>query len=149
MTVEVAWKKVGDESAVKPCRAHDTDAGFDLYATKDFEIGVGETVLAKTGYAVQQTPPEGWNCYANIEDTSGNAYKVKLKTAGGIIDKDYQGEIGVVIRNNSDDRVYIKAGKKIAQLIFHAIPLVKEVEWKEVETERGDKGFGSTGVANA
>lgn len=148
-SIGVAWKKVGDENAIKPCRAHDTDAGYDLYADKDYEINPSETILVHTGYAVQQTPPEGWNSFGKIEDTSGNALKVKIKTAGGVIDKGYQGEIGVVVRNNSNEKVVIKAGKKIAQIVFHLLPLVKEIEWKEKETDRGSNGFGSTGVANA
>ena len=94
------------------------------------------------------TPPKGWNAYANIEDTSGNAWKLKLKSAAGIIDIQYTGNIGVVIRNNNLFKsIKIKKGAKIAQLVFHLIPITKEVEWEEKETERGDAGYGSTGTA--
>lgn len=147
--LEIAWKKL-KEDAKKPQRAHDTDAGFDLYAAEDMDIHYKETVIVPTGYAVQQFPPEGWNSFGKVEDTSGNAARVQIKTAGGVIDVDYQGEIGVIIRNNNpDETVHIIKGKKIAQIIFHLLPIIKEVEWKEIETERGSDGFGSTGVANA
>ena len=147
--VKVAWKKLTD-TAIIPKKAHETDAGFDLFSDEDLVIKPHQTVLIKTGLAIQLTPPEGWNAYALIKDTSGNAYKLKLSTKAGVVDIEYTGNVGVVIRNNNMfKKIVIKKGAKIAQLIPTLIPFTEEVLWVEKETTRGDNGYGaSTGTAN-
>lgn len=147
-TVKVAWKKLSN-NARKPEKAHDSDAGYDLFSAEDAVIKAHQTVLVKTDLAVQLTPPAGWNAYALIKDTSGNAYKLKLSTKAGVVDIEYIGNVGVVIRNNNMfKKIVIKKGAKIAQLIPTLIPFTEEAEWVEKETERGDKGYGaSTGTA--
>lgn len=147
--VKVAWKKLSP-TAIIPKKAHETDAGFDLYSDEDLVIKPHQTVLIKTGLAIQLTPPDGWNAYALVKDTSGNAYKLKLSTKAGVVDIEYTGNVGVVIRNNNMfKKIVIKKGAKIAQLIPTLIPFTEEVLWTDRETERGDKGYGaSTGTAN-
>ena len=98
--VKVAWKKLSP-TAIIPKKAHETDAGFDLFSDEDLVIKPHQTVLIKTGLAIQMTPPDGWNAYALIKDTSGNAYKLKLSTKAGVVDIEYTGNVGVVIRNNN------------------------------------------------
>lgn len=149
--VKVAWKALTD-TAVKPCKPKSPDdAGFDLYSDEDeIVIKPRRTVLIKTGYAMQMTPPEGWNAFAEIKDTSGNAWKNKLSTKGGVIDIGYDGNIGVVIRNNNIFRkITVKRGDKIAQIIPFLIPAVEEAEWVEKDTVRGSDGYGSTGVVGS
>lgn len=146
--VKVAWKKLSP-TAIIPKKAHETDAGFDLFSDEDIVIKAHQTVLVKTGLAVQLTPPRGWNAYALVKDTSGNAYKLKLSTKAGVVDIEYTGNVGVVIRNNNMfKKIVIKKGSKIAQLIPTLIPFTEEAVWKDRKTERGDKGYGeSTGTA--
>lgn len=148
MNIKVAWKALS-ENAKKPQKAHNSDAGFDLYSAEEVVIKPHQTVLVKTDIAIQMTPPAGWNAYALVKDTSGNAYKLKLSTKAGVVDIEYTGNVGVVIRNNNFfKRIKISKGSKIAQLIPTLIPFTEETEWVEKETERGDKGYGaSTGVA--
>ena len=148
MNIKVAWKALS-ENAKKPQKAHNSDAGFDLYSAEEVVIKPHQTVLVKTDIAIQMIPPAGWNAYALIKDTSGNAYKLKLSTKAGVVDIEYTGNVGVVIRNNNFfKRIKISKGSKIAQLIPTLIPFTEETEWVEKETERGDKGYGaSTGVA--
>lgn len=147
ITVKVAWKKLSP-TAIIPKKAHETDAGFDLFSDEDLVIKAHRTVLIKTGLAIQMTPPKGWNAYALIKDTSGNAYKKKVKVSGGVIDIDFLGNIGVILRNNNFfKKIVIKKGAKIAQLIPTLIPFTEEAVWEDRETERGDKGYGeSTGT---
>mgnify|MGYP003468501340 FL=1 len=147
-TVKVAWKKLSP-TAIIPKKAHETDAGFDLFSDEDLVIKAHQTALIKTGLAVQLTPPKGWNAYALVKDTSGNAYKLKLSTKAGVVDIEYTGNVGVVIRNNNMfKKIVIKKGAKIAQLIPTLIPFTEEAVWEDRETERGDKGYGdSTGIA--
>ena len=146
--IKIAWKALTD-TAKKPSKPKcSDDAGFDLYADEEVTIKPHQTLLIKTGYAMQMTPPDGWNCFAEIKDTSGNAYKQKLSTKGGVIDVGYDGNIGVVIRNNNMFRkIKISRGDKIAQIIPFLIPITEEAEWIEKKTERGSDGYGSTGVA--
>lgn len=149
--VKVAWKAL-TPTAKKPCKPKSNDdAGFDLYSDEDeIVIKPHRTVLIKTGYAMQMTPPEGWNAFAEIKDTSGNAYKQKLSTKGGVIDIGYDGNVGVVIRNNNFfKKIKVKRGDKIAQIIPFLIPITEEAEWIEKETVRGSDGYGSTGVAGS
>ena len=145
--LKIAWKSLSEVSK-KPTKAFEDDAGYDLYADEDVVIKPHQTVLIKTGYAVQLTPPDGWNAFLEIKDTSGNAYKLKLSTKAGVIDKSYTGEVGVVIRNNNFfKRIKIERGAKIAQAVPFLIPCVEETKWVEKETKRGKKGYGSTGIA--
>ena len=125
-----------------PSKAHITDAGFDLYAEKYSLIPAGETRLIGTGIAV--AIPRG---YAGlIWDRSSMGVK-GLHRFGGVIDSDYRGEIKVCIHNASQAVYAISEGDKIAQLIIQAAPsfFLKEVDSLE-ETERGNKGFGSSGT---
>ncbi len=146
--VKVAWKKLSP-TAIIPKKAHETDAGFDLFSDEEVVIKPHQTVLIKTGLAIQLTPPEGWNAYALIKDTSGNAYKLKLSAKAGVVDIEYTGNVGVVIRNNNMfKKILIKKGAKIAQLVPTLIPFTEETSWVEKKTARGDKGYGaSTGTA--
>lgn len=146
--LKIAWKAL-TETAKKPAKAHDNDAGFDLYSDEEVVIKPHRTVLIKTGYAVQMTPPDGWNAFLEVKDTSGNAAKLKLSTKAGVVDIGYNGNIGVVIRNNNFfKKIKIKKGAKIAQGIPFLIPICEETDWVEKETERGAKGYGeSSGTA--
>lgn len=148
MNIKIAWRVLTD-TAKKPCKPKSNDdAGFDLYSDEDdIVIKKNETVLIKTGCAIQMTPPDGWNAFAEVKDTSGNALKVKLSTKGGVIDIGYNGNIGIVVKNNSGKKITIKRGSKIAQLIPFLIPITEEVGWVEKKTTRGSDGYGSTGNA--
>lgn len=146
--LKIAWRKL-TETAKIPAKAHIDDAGYDLYSDEDVIIKPHKTVTIKTGIAAQMTPPEGWNAFLEVKDTSGNAAKLKLSTKAGVVDIGYNGNIGVVIRNNNFfKKIKIKKGAKIAQGIPFLIPFCKEAEWVEKDTERGAKGYGeSSGTA--
>ncbi len=148
MNIKVAWKSLS-KTAKKPSKPKsDDDAGFDLYSDEDIVIKPHQTVLIKTGYAIQMTPPEGWNAFAEVKDTSGNALKNKLSTKGGVIDIGYEGNIGIVIRNNNFfKKIKVRKGDKVAQLIPFLIPITEEVDWVDKITVRGSDGYGSTGIA--
>lgn len=146
--LKIAWKKL-TETAKKPSKPKSNDdAGYDLYSDEEVIIKPHQTILIKTGYAIQMTPPSGWNAFAEVKDTSGNALKNKLSTKGGVIDIGYDSDIGVVIRNNNFfKKIKIRKGDKIAQLIPFLIPVTEETEWINKTTVRGSDGYGSTGIA--
>ena len=129
------------EDAVLPTRAHPDDAGLDLYALTDVVLEPGKSAVVPTGIAM--AIPEG--CVGLVADRSSLARK-GVKTAGGVIDAGYRGEVGAVLWNISRETVKLGRGDRVAQLLIVPIatPAVKEVK-ALTESKRGKKGFGSTG----
>lgn len=149
-----------NKKSKKPIQAHESDAGWDLFSTEDIEIPPKvKQVKVSTGVAVQGrfVDPEDekkWKIEFKIEGASGNAAKLGLQPIGGVVDQGYTGEIGVILTNNSNETVEIKAGRKIAQLVPLCIPKINSVKYLGVndefeQTDRGSAGFGSTGTANS
>lgn len=139
-----------DENAIMPTRAHETDAGLDLYAPNDVlvwrsvadesKVDVGSCII-DTGVHIELPP----NTVGMIKSKSGLNTKSGL-ICEGVIDEGYTGSIKVKLYNLTSKIYTINAGDKIAQLVI--LPIVKpELELvDELEaTERGDNGFGSTG----
>jgi dTMP kinase len=129
-------------SAKLPTRPHPGDAGLDLYAADNYSIPAYGQALISTG--VRIALPAGH--VGLIWDKSGLASQ-GYKTMGGVIDASYRGEIKVVFKNLSEDIYNIESGQKIAQLLIQKIetPEIIETEIKD-DSQRGDKGFGSTGL---
>lgn len=127
--------------AVLPTRAHPDDAGLDLYALEDVLLEPGQGKAAKTGIAIAL--PVG---HVGLVADRSSLAKKGVKTAGGVIDAGYRGEIHIVLWNISQAAVQLKKGERIAQLLILPIwtPAVAEVDSLD-ETQRGTKGFGSTG----
>jgi dUTP pyrophosphatase len=104
-----------------------------------------QRALIKTGLFLEI--PAGFEC--QVRPRSGLALKKGLTVlnAPGTIDADYRGEVGVILINLSEESVVIENGERIAQLVFAQFT---QAQWEEVEllseTERGEGGFGSTGV---
>ncbi len=97
----------------------------------------------KTG--VKVAIPE--NFYGRIAPKSGLAIKHGIDIFGGVIDSDYRGELVVIVHNASDFIWQILPGEKVAQLIIEQCYPAQFVEFTNLpETERGQGGFGSTGV---
>ena len=122
-------------------------AGMDLYANVKEEVTVekGSIKLIPTG--VRIALPEGFE--AQIRPRSGLALKngISLVNSPGTIDSDYRGEIGVIVINLGENDFVVKRGDRIAQMVINRY---EKVEWTECadldETERGEEGFGHSGV---
>ena len=128
-------------NAVLPTRAHANDAGLDLYNLEDIHLEAGEGKVVKTGVAIAL--PEG---HVGLVADRSSLAKRGIKTAGGVIDEGYRGEIHIVFWNISKNAVHLKAGERIAQLLILPVATPAVVEVKELDaTERGHKGFGSSG----
>lgn len=127
--------------ATLPTRAHADDAGLDLYGLEDVLLVPGQGRVAKTGIAIAL--PAG---HVGLVADRSSLAKKGIKTAGGIIDAGYRGEIHIVLWNISQEPVQLKRGERIAQLLIIpvATPAVQEVDTLD-ETLRGTKGFGSSG----
>lgn len=139
-----------DEGAVMPVRAHETDAGYDLFAREDFFVyhSTSRQKRANVGYAIHDTGvhieiPKGYVGF--LKSKSGLNVKRGL-TSEGVIDSGYTGSIVVKLYNHTGHGYRVKKGDKITQLVLLPIftPDLKQVDSLD-ETDRGDGGFGSTG----
>lgn len=132
-----------DNDEVKPAYANDAAAGLDIFSNETIRVPGRGVKAIETG--IRMEIEEGY--YATIEERSGMSLRTPLSLKAGIIDSDYRGEIKVVFQNVSDIFYDIRKGEKIAQLIFHRqeTPKIEYVsEFENPDTERGEKGFGST-----
>lgn len=135
--------------SISPTRAHDTDAGWDLYYSGQESRLIppyGSTLL-RTGIRVEI--PEGY--FLQVENRSGIASKKGLIRGATWIDRFYDGEIFVNLINPKPTAEVIEAGAKIAQCGLMPLPNWEFVEAGEDEvlnkdSERGSKGFGSSGM---
>jgi len=129
-------------NAKLPQRAHEGDAGLDLFSADYYSILPGESVVVSTG--IKMAIPAG---YAGlIWDKSGIA-KSGIHTTAGVIDSSYRGEIMVNMINLSEDIYNIAPGQKIAQILIQPAPNL-EIEEAKINdlTDRDDNGFGSSGI---
>ena len=147
-------------NAKLPAYAHDGDAGMDVFAVEGIYLFKGVPTLVKTGLRCKI--PDGFEI--QVRPRSGLALKgVTIWNAPGTIDSKYRGEIGVILMYNKEDEYVtspdgcgvipkggymISAGDKIAQLVlapvYKAWPV--KVDKVDTDTDRGEGGFGSTGV---
>lgn len=120
-------------------------AGMDLKANinEPYILPAKGSVIIPTGLFIAL--PEGYE--ATIRSRSGLAFKYDIVAFHGLIDADYRGEIMVKLFNFSNNDFLINPGERIAQLKIASYEKVELIEVKElVSTERGDGGFGSTGM---
>ena len=135
-------KVVLDKGAIMPTRAHDTDAGLDLYCREDKMLWQGQSVTFDTGVHIEL--PKGY--YGKIESKSGLNVKHGVVSLGGVVDSGYTGSIIVKLYDCGSESYRFHKGDKIAQLVIMPC-LTPELELAESleETERGNAGFGSSG----
>ena len=130
-----------DEGAYAPTRAHDTDAGMDLYSREDAIVREGGSHIFRTGVHVQL--PHGTGGLV-VSKSGLNIFSDIITT--GLIDEGYTGEVLVKLYNLGDTPYRVKAGDKIAQLVVFDVRYVAPVIVPEIEGgARGNHGFGSTG----
>lgn len=141
MTNPLYIKKL-DANATLPTRGSSEAAGYDIYSIDSVNIPPFGRKLISTGIAM--TVPEG--TYGQLAPRSGLAVKKGIHVGAGIIDRDYTGEVKVLLMNLSSDPVDIELNERIAQLILKKIETPEIVEVEELnDTLRGSGGFGSTG----
>jgi dUTP pyrophosphatase len=131
-----------DDGAYMPERAHAFDAGMDLRTPKDVNVPGGASAIIDTGVHVQI--PEGY--VGMLKSKSGLNVKDGI-TSEGVIDAGYTGSIKVKLYNHSQNAKEFSRGDKITQLVIVPCMLCdcEQVPVNELEGERGNNGFGSTG----
>jgi len=142
--VTLRFARLTDE-AREPTRAHDGDAGYDLYAVEAARIDPGERASVGTGIAL--AIPHGWAGLVLPRSGLAGKHGITLPNAPGLIDAGYRGEVRVLLLNTDAAEPFeVAPGDRIAQLLLvrHEAPELTEVASLE-ETMRGAGGFGSSG----
>jgi dUTP pyrophosphatase len=131
------------KSAESPEYAFGTDAGFDLKTIENVSIFPLEQKNVRTGIVIEV--PEGY--VGIVRDRAGIVQKMNVHTVAGTFDSGFRGEVSIMLVNMNDKTVEIEKGMRIAQIILIPVVKAKIVEVKKLsDTERGEKGFGSTGM---
>jgi dUTP pyrophosphatase len=133
------------DDATLPSRAHDGDAGLDLYAADAATLEPGDRATVATGIAVEI--PAGFAGLVLPRSGLAARHGIALVNAPGLIDSGYRGEIRVLLLNTDRrDRFEVSPGDRIAQLVLSPVADVEPVEVAELATSlRGEGGFGSSG----
>ena len=143
LTVEFAKLSV---DAKLPTQGSAQAAGWDLYALEETIVEKEKSSMIKTGLAV--AIPEGWEGQIRCRSSLGKKGMI-MPNGIGTIDSDYRGELMVLATwIGEGDSFTVKAGERVAQMLFAQVPKVKiiETEYSNLgNTERGDGGFGSSG----
>jgi dUTP pyrophosphatase len=142
--VTLAFKRLSDAATI-PTRAHEGDAGLDLYAAESARIGPGERASVGTGIAVAIPAAHA----GLVVPRSGLAVRhgISVVNAPGLIDSGYRGELRVLLLNtDAGDAFDVSPGDRIAQLVITPVASPDLIEVEELdETVRGAGGFGSSG----
>lgn len=131
--------------AIIPSYANEGDAGLDLYSVEKLVLAPGERGLIHTGIKIELPK----NTEAQIRPRSGLALKngISLVNSPGTIDEGYRGEIGVIVINHGLESFTVEEGMKIAQMVIKPVWRVEVEEVSSLsDSERGEKGYGSSGV---
>lgn len=134
-----------DARAVLPTRAYAGDAGLDLYALEERELGPGERASIGTGICIQI--PEGQAGLVLPRSGLAASHGIAIVNAPGLIDSGYRGEVRVLLLNTDRSKAFtVTVGDRIAQLVLMRVetPAVEEVDDLAL-SDRGAGGFGSSG----
>lgn len=145
--IEIKFIKTDTNARLPTCNnpsLETGDSGYDIFACEDCIVPPKGSELVPTGITVAFITPGYW---FRIEGRSGLGFKHGISPHNGIIDNGYRGDLGVKLYNHSNQPYYVKAGDRIAQIIVYPL-LQPSITWSEVveKTDRGQKGFGSSGV---
>jgi dUTP pyrophosphatase len=145
--IELSYNKLS-EDAVTPVYNYESDSGFDLHSTIDLEIPAFGRALVPTGLSFDIRDGNE----IQVRSKSGLALKQGLMVLNspGTVDNGYTGEVQVIVFNVNNYKVTIPKGMKVAQAVLCPVLNGKWVDLvqknKINEKERGENGFGSTGV---
>ncbi len=148
MSLKINISRINNNSDLPlPVYSTNGSAGMDIVAhlQKPIKIEPGKTVLVPTGLAV--AIPDGYECQVRSRSGLAAKYGIFALNSPGTIDSDYRGEIKVILSNFGDTTFEINNGDRIAQLV---VAKYEKVTWNQTDslddTERGEGGFGSTGI---
>jgi dUTP pyrophosphatase len=141
---QVRFERVHHEAKL-PTRGTPQSSGLDLYAAEPVSLAPGERKLIDTGLTIAL--PEGYE--GQVRPRSGLAvkYGITVLNAPGTVDADYRGPLKVLLINHGNAVARFAARERIAQLVVCPVEYFVPVEGSvDEDTERGARGFGSTGT---
>ena len=140
----VKVKKLHPEARI-PTHATVDASGMDIYAVEDVIIEPKEYRLVHTGVSVEI--PKGFEGQVRPRSGLASKYGIGILNSPGTIDADYRGELKVILFNFGKGPFRVHKGDRIAQLVFSkAVRVTLEEVDRLTPTQRGTKGFGSTGT---
>ena len=139
--MELRFEKT-NSNAVLPGKNHDNDTGLDVTSVVDVTIPAKGSAVVDVGLKFSFIEPGFW---VKIEGRSGLGFKHGIMPHPGIIDEGYRGDAGVKLYNLTDKDYEVKVGDRIAQFVVYSNHPVNVAEGTVVQSDRGDKGFGSSG----
>lgn len=144
VSIPISLSKQG---SVIPSKAYKGDAGYDLSSVEEIRLKPFQRALIPTGLSI--AIPEGFGGF--IVPRSGLAIKqgLSLVNAPGLIDSNYRGEIKVIAINlDPENEIIIRPGDRIAQLVVMNVESISFIQNVSLDvSERGEGGFGSSGVS--
>ena len=145
--VDIEFKLL-HELAQAPKYAHDGDAGADLVCIEEVKLAPGERSLVATGVAIGM--PAGYVGLVHPRSGLATKHGIGIVNTPGTIDSGYRGELKVCLINlDPTESVTLPAGSRIAQLVIQEVTTAQFIQVQELdESERSDKGFGSTGISS-
>lgn len=144
------------EGAQMPTKADSGAAGYDLYVPKDTRLFPGRNIIPldfaiqlEHGYEATIRPrsgfsAKGFECMTIHDDST---VRINADVLFGTIDETYRGNVGVIVKSNEPEEYIIPKGSRIAQMVISQCYMSKLEQSEELsETERGEQGFGHSGV---
>lgn len=143
--IELAITRLHEDAAL-PAQAYAGDAGLDLCSREHAVLRPGSRAVVGTGLAV--AIPQGHAGLVVPRSGLAASAGISVVNAPGLIDSGYRGEVKVILLNTDASADFtVEPGMRIAQLVVVAVPSVSIVESAGLpQSERGDGGFGSSGV---
>lgn len=150
MEIPLRFKKLRPD-AKTPTKNKSDDAGWDFYSPTEVRFEAGQdSVKIKTGIAVDtvgiELPPP-FSIYLRAASRSGNAWKRGIEVGAGVVDKGYNGEIGILLHRfgRCDNELVLPLDCAVAQIIPEVIIKTRLEEVDELtESDRGSAGYGSS-----
>lgn len=137
--------KLLSKFASSPEKGSEHAAGYDLRSAENAIVPAHGNYLIRTD--LQLEIPQGG--YGRIAPRSGLAVTDFIDVGAGVVDRDYRGNVCVLLFNFSNMDFHVSVGDRIAQLIIEAVVETKLEQVQEMDdTDRGGRGFGSTGIQN-
>ena len=140
--------KILSRDAQIPHMAYNGDAGVDLRSVERSVLKPQEHAMVATGLAIAL--PEGYAGFVLPRSGLAAKHGISIVNAPGLIDSNYRGELKVILLNTDPDNSFtIEIGDRIAQLIVMPVPTINFEQVEELtESQRGESGFGSSGIRN-
>lgn len=140
--------KILSRDAQIPHMAYNGDAGVDLRSVERIVLEPQERAMVATGLAIAL--PEGYAGFVLPRSGLAAKHGISIVNAPGLIDSNYRGDLKVILLNTDPDKSFtIEIGDRIAQLIVMPVPTINFEQVEELtESQRGESGFGSSGIRN-